>query len=347
MKAIEVVEKGKVEVREVPKPSLRDGWLLIKVKAVGINPADWKNIHWRGEPGGRAGLDFFGIVEEIGENVTRPFKKGDRVSGWIRSGDLNDPKAGSFADYCIVKEHIPFKVPDNISDEEAATLSVSISTVAQGLYKILGLPWPNKPAQTPVPILIHGGATATGIYGIQYAKASGLKVITTASPRNFELVKSLGADAAFDYKSPTSAAEIRALTENRLTLAWACAADGDELIAGALSDELPSQYASIVAIDKDRARQGNPKIEVLRSHLAYDVFGGEYLWPSGPMVPEPDIAEYVGKFLELTPGLLESGTIKPIRAIVNKGGSGLEGVVKGLDDLRINGISAAKLVYTL
>lgn len=49
--------------------------------------------------------------------------------GFTRCRDLNDPKAGAFAEYCIVQEHIPFKVPDNISDEEAATLSVSISTV--------------------------------------------------------------------------------------------------------------------------------------------------------------------------------------------------------------------------
>lgn len=175
-----------------------------------------------------------------------------------------------------------------------------------------------------------------------------MKVITTASPRNFELVKSLGADAVFDYNSPTTAADIRALTDNKLALAWACAADGEELIAGALSDEVPSKYASIVSFaDKDRVGKLNPKIEALRVHLAYDVFGGEYLWPSGPMVPEPDIAEYVGRFLELSPGLLESGTVKPIRTVVNKGGSGLEGVVKGLDELRTNGISAAKLVYTL
>ncbi|KAI1775641.1 alcohol dehydrogenase [Hypoxylon cercidicola] len=347
MKAIEVIEKGKAEIREVPKPSVRDGWLLVKVKAVGINPADWKSIDYRGVPGSRAGLDFFGVVEEVGENVSRPFKKGDRIAGWVRSSDLNEREIGSFAEYCIVKAHIPFKVPDNISDEEAATLGVSMSTVAQGLYKILGLPWPNAPTKTPIPILIHGGSTATGIYGIQYAKASGMRVITTASPRNFELVKSLGADAVFDYKSPTCAADIRALTGNRLTLAWACAADGEELIAGALSDEVPSKYVSIVGVNKDRVRELNPQIEDPRSHIAYDVFGGNYLWPSGLMVPEPGVAGYVARFLELSPGLLESGAVKPIRTIVNRGGSGLEGVLEGLDELRANGVSAAKLVYTL
>lgn len=174
-----------------------------------------------------------------------------------------------------------------------------------------------------------------------------MQVITTASPRNFEFVKSLGADAVFDYNSPTAAADIKALTGNKLTLAWACAADGDALIAGALSDEVPSKYVAIVGVDKDLVHKLNPKVEGVRSHLAYDVFGGEYLWPTGPMVPAPDVAEYVSKFLELCPGLLENGTIKPIRAVVNKGGSGLEGVIKGLDDLKNNGISAAKLVYTL
>ncbi|KAI1758999.1 hypothetical protein GGR53DRAFT_515222 [Hypoxylon sp. FL1150] len=174
-----------------------------------------------------------------------------------------------------------------------------------------------------------------------------MQVIATASPRNFELVRSLGADAVFDYHSPTAAADIKALTDNKLTLAWACAADGDALIAGALSDELPSKYVAIVAVDKDLVGKLNPKIEGVRTHLAYDVFGEEYMWPTGPMVPDPDVAEYVSKFLELSPKLLESGTVKPIRTVVNKGGSGLEGVIKGLNDLKTNGISAAKLVYTL
>ncbi|KAI0173370.1 putative alcohol dehydrogenase [Hypoxylon sp. FL1284] len=349
MRAIEAIRKGLVEIREVPRPSLRDGWLLVKVKAVAINPVDCTHIDWRAVPGSRTGLDFAGTVEELGRGVSRPFKKGDRVSGWVLAGDLNDIKAGAFADYVVVQQHIPFKVPDHISDAQAATLSVGISTVAQGLYQVLGLPWPNQPTSTPTPILIHGGSTATGMFGIQFAKASGMRVVATASPHNFELVRSLGADAVFDYRNPAAAAaEIRAATGNALALAWKCAQGGsDALVAGALSSEAPSRYASIISVDPAAVRRANPRVAPPRIHLAYDVFGVGYMWPSYFMAPEPATADYVARFLELVPELLESGAVRPIPTIVNKGGSGLEGVLRGIDDLRANGISGAKLVYTL
>lgn len=84
-------------------------------------------------------------------------------------------------------------MPDNLSFEEAATLGVGVTTVGQGLYQSLELPLPGKPSSEKTSILIYGGSTATGSLAIQYAKLSGLQVIATCSPHNFEYVKSLGA----------------------------------------------------------------------------------------------------------------------------------------------------------
>ncbi|KAI5866826.1 putative alcohol dehydrogenase [Durotheca rogersii] len=348
VKAVVRGEGGKAEIQEVPKPRLREGHVLVKVKAIGVNPADWKTIEYGlAGTGARIGLDYVGIVEEVGEGVAKPFKKGDRIAGWVHGGNRHNHDFGSFGDYLTAKAALQFKVPDSISDEEAATFGVSVTTLGQGLYKILGLPFPSEPTKTPYPILIYGGSTATGLYGIQYAKASGLTVIATASPHNFDYVKSLGADAVFDYKSPTCGADIKAFTNNKLKLAWDCTGKGVEVCAAALSDAEESKYATIISVDKDLLRQLNPKVDGPYFHLAYDAFGDGYPWWDGDVPPKPDELEFGTRFLSLTPQLLADGTIRPIRTFVNRGGSGLEGVLKGLDELRAGRVSAGKLVYTL
>ncbi len=80
-----------------------------------------------------------------------------------------------------------------MSFEEAATLGVGITTVGQGLYQSLGLPLPGQGKGDGKVLLIYGGSTATGALAIQFAKLSGLTVVTTCSPRNFDYVKKLGA----------------------------------------------------------------------------------------------------------------------------------------------------------
>lgn len=73
----------KVAIREIPKPKLRDGYVLVKVHAVGINPTDWKSID-KGfaDAGARSGCDYSGVVAEVGESLGKPFQKGDRIAGF-------------------------------------------------------------------------------------------------------------------------------------------------------------------------------------------------------------------------------------------------------------------------
>lgn len=84
-KAIVIAEKGKAEIRELPLPKLTEGHILVKVKAVGLNPTDWKAIH-SAEPdrfGSRSGCDYAGEVVEVGPGVTKDVKKGDRSAGSV------------------------------------------------------------------------------------------------------------------------------------------------------------------------------------------------------------------------------------------------------------------------
>jgi len=113
-------------------------------------------------------------------------------------------------------------VPETLFIEQAATIGIGITTVGQGLYQSLGLPLPTEPAVNLFSVLIYRGGTATGSLAIQFAKLSSLEVITTCSSLNIDLIKSLGADAAFDYKSPTVGTDIRIATNNSLAYVFDC-----------------------------------------------------------------------------------------------------------------------------
>ena len=79
-------------------------------------------------------------------------------------------------------------------------------------------------------ILIYGGATATGLFALQFARLSGCRVLSTCSPRNFQLVKALGAHEVFDYhNNEACAAAIRTATKNNLLYAFDCVSTGSSL----------------------------------------------------------------------------------------------------------------------
>lgn len=78
---------GKAEVQDVPIPQVRDGWLLVRTKAVALNPTDFKALYGplANEVGIKMGCDYAGVVEEVGTGVTK-FSKGDRVAGLVFGG---------------------------------------------------------------------------------------------------------------------------------------------------------------------------------------------------------------------------------------------------------------------
>ncbi|KAI2635420.1 GroES-like protein [Xylaria nigripes] len=349
-KAVVLVAKGKAEVRDLPMPKVSQGQMLVKVKAVGLNPTDWKSIDQVDEKrfGSRCGCDYAGEVVEAGAGIA--FKKGDRVSGVLFGANPNTPGSGAFSEHTLAGGNIALKIPGNVTDEEAATFGVSVLTVGQGFYEKLQLPLPDKPAATPFPVLIYGGSTATGIYAIKYAKLSGLTVIATSSPHNFELLKSLGADHVFNYKEPGVGAKIRALTNNKLKYAWDCTGYGGQICSEALSDNVEGgkpKYGTIIPIPREQVEKINPVIDGPHFTLGYKVMDSDTTGFPDFFKPDPVGTEFAKKFWQLTQGLLESGKLKPLRPEVNRLGRGLEGVIKGLDELRNDRVSGTKLVYTI
>jgi NADPH:quinone reductase-like Zn-dependent oxidoreductase len=187
-----------VHVETVEKPTPADDEVLVRLHAAAVNPLDWHYL--RGEPyvmrlsaglgrpkDTRLGVDYAGVVEAVGKNVTR-FKPGDEVFGG---------RGGTLAEYVVVNEsrNIVAK-PARLSFEQAGSVGVAAITALQALRDHGAV----KPGQR---VLINGASGGVGTYAVQIAKkALGAAEVTgVCSARNAELVRSLGADRVIDYKT--------------------------------------------------------------------------------------------------------------------------------------------------
>lgn len=342
MKAI-TIDGNKAKVSsDVPLPRLRPTYLLAKVEAIALNPTDWKHIHYQlAAPNGISGCDFSGTVVEVGEDVSKSIKPGDRIAATTHGANFSQPEDGCFAEYAMAKGDLVVKLPDNMSFEAAATFPLGVSTVGQGLYQqALKLSLPNNPTKEAESVLIYGGSSATGSLGIRYAKLSGYKVLTTCSPHNYAFVKSLGADAVYDYKDPSCGKSINKDTGNSLKLVWdtICTESAAEICAEAMStDALGARYGSI--LEEEFPRQDVESTFTFMYTIFNEPFtkGGEDV----PAVPED--FQFAKEFFRITENLLTNGKLKTHPEKV--GPKGLEGALQGLEDMKNGKVSANKLVY--
>lgn len=185
--------------------------------------------------------------------------------------------------------------------------------------------------------MIHGASTVVGMYSIQWAKASGFQVLATCSSRNFDLVKSLGADAVFDYKSPTCADDIQKHCEG-LNMVWDCV--GGQGIASALCKS-GGKYVMINPVEHPFAQGVSAEFV-----LGYDAWGEEYVFRGEKKPVRQDCFDFTVAFLLEAEKLFGAATIRSVNYTLNSTGGGLDGALKGLDVLRA-GVSATKLVYAL
>ena len=181
-------------LEEAPRPQVDEGEVLIRVRAAGVNPLDWKvrDGHLEGRMGHRLplipGWDVSGVVEELGPKVTS-FKIGDEVYGL-----LDFRLDGAYAEYVAAPvENLAIR-PKAIDMIKAGAVPLASLTAWQTLFDVAGL----ESGQT---VLIHAAAGGVGHLAVQFAKWKNTKVIATASAYNEDFLKDLGADELVDYNT--------------------------------------------------------------------------------------------------------------------------------------------------
>ena len=195
MKAVRIHSYGGPQVlveENAPMPKPLSEEVLIEVHAAGVNPIDWKVREGYAKGWLRhklplvLGWDVSGVIKELGSGV-KGFKKGDEVYGKLDTG-----RDGAYAEYAVTRfENIALK-PRTLDHTHAAAIPIAALTAWQSLFDLASL----SARQT---VLIHAAAGGVGHFAVQFSKWKGARVIGTASARNEEFVKKLGADIVIDY----------------------------------------------------------------------------------------------------------------------------------------------------
>jgi NADPH:quinone reductase-like Zn-dependent oxidoreductase len=196
----------------------------IKITATAVNPVDWKmrdyNAFIQKYPA-ILGSDAAGVVVAVGSDVTR-FSAGDRV---FFQGIIGNYDSSTSQQYCKMPAALVSATPDNISDLEAAGISLATMVVATAFYDKTGYgltpPWEadGATAGEGKAIVIIGGASSVGQYAIQLARISGFtRIVTNASAANHAMLEQLGAHVVLD-RHQSSADDFAAAT-NGLPLSF-------------------------------------------------------------------------------------------------------------------------------
>jgi len=193
MQAIQARDYGGPEVlilERAPHPKPDADQVLIRLKAAGVNPADWKyrsgvykqfmQLQFPWTPG----MEGSGVVEAVGENITT-LKKGDEVYGIV---------TGGYAEYALALENDVQLKPAGLTFEQAAALPVGVLTAWGAVID-------TAKVEAGQRVLVHGAAGGVGAYAVQLARWKGAHVTGTASADNLEFVRSLGTDKVIDYNA--------------------------------------------------------------------------------------------------------------------------------------------------
>ncbi|WOO80855.1 Protein TOXD [Vanrija pseudolonga] len=332
-------------VKEVPVPKLNDGDVLVKVAYVSQNPTDWKHVATRTPPDGILGCDFSGTVVAVsgGEEKHRAhLKPGTRVAGVVHGGLF--PDKGAFAEYVVTPADLVWVVPDSFSLSDASTFGIPFNTTVQALVHSQKAPWP--PAKQNEWIFIYGGSTGVGFFATQIAKLQGYKVVTVASPRNHDLVKSYGADEVFDYK------DADAVVANVLKVTGGGVSRALDTISEGNSQEITIKTFGPKGGQLNLLLPADPVAQSLRPDvnvvflLAYTLFGLEFNFGERdqtfmlPAVKED--LEFHREAVSKTAALVENFGLKAPPVTIR---GGLEDIPAGFQEMQEGKVSAKRLVY--
>ncbi|ANP72225.1 zinc-binding alcohol dehydrogenase family protein [Cryobacterium arcticum] len=336
--------RGRFEVRTSTLPTPGPGQVVVRVRAVAVNPVDAITGPFRRlvTPWVRyptvLGSDVAGEIAAVGDGTTR-FQVGDRVVGYAAGQERlrNSSEEGGFQRYVTMLERVCAELPDTVTFEQAAVLPLGLSTAAAGLYEKdqLALPLPtSSPSPRGDVVLVWGASTSVGSNAVQLARASGYTVIATAGRRNHDFVRSLGAEAVFDYRDAEVDRQIVEAIGHR-DLAGTMAIGSGALTHALRIVARTSGTKHIASAYPDPLTRSRALLARVRGIRVTSIWGGTPVQtPVGPAI-----------FRDFLPVALSSGQFRPAPdpTIV---GSGLERVPGALTALR-TGVSATKLVVTI
>lgn len=174
---------------DIPVPEIDENEVLVRIQAAGVGIHD----RWALPPNPRfpyaIGLEGAGVIEQVGGAVT-----GFEPGGRVMYSTMQQPKGGTWAEFAAVSAESLIAMPDGLGFMEAAALPVAGATALEGI-KALALD------QTDT-VFIAGASGAIGTLAIQLATMRGYRVAASASPKNHEYMRSLGAELAVDYRDP-------------------------------------------------------------------------------------------------------------------------------------------------
>jgi NADPH:quinone reductase-like Zn-dependent oxidoreductase len=307
--------------------------ILIRNHAVAINPVDisiQQRAWWPLNYPTMLGQDIAGEVAAVGPGVTR-FKVSDRVVGHAVGMTSGRNEENAFQSYTILSTNMASHIPEGMPFEKAVVLPLGLSTAACGLFQedFLNLRFPTEPKshRKGEALLVWGGASSVGSNAIQLAVAAGYEVYTTASPKNFEYVKNLGATAVFDYTSATVADDIVTALSGK-TIAGAIDCIGPPATTPTVDIVLRTSGVKFVSTVK-------PGFEAPAGVTVKSILG--------TTLKDNEVGKAI--YEDFLPKALEKGSFVPAPEPLFAG-KGLESI-QGAVDLIAKGVSAKKIVVLL
>ncbi|CAE6516367.1 unnamed protein product [Rhizoctonia solani] len=198
-------------------------------------------------------------------------------------------------------------------------------------------------------ILIYGGSTSLGLFSTQLAKLSGYKVITTTSPKNYNLLKSLGADVIVNYRDTDIVQQIQKATKNSLKYAFDTISEADtqaicvKSLASTPKAAIPGKVI-VVQFPNEDTKSLRSDV-VIQPTIIYMALGGSFEWPGISLPASPEDKAHMVSWIPKLEELVTKGQIKPNPVKVWPGG--LEAVNEGFQYMREGKVSAEKIVYNV
>lgn len=348
---------------DVPVPELKSHEVLIRSKTIAINPTDWKHCAWKlGPEGSIVGCDVAGEVVAVGSDVTG-VNVGEQYFSFISGASTETPGRGAFAEYVPLDYRYLLKVDKKLRTvasseslvpagpvttfEGAASVPVGLLTVA------ITLGYSDKLKLEPNSVgkdrfyLVWGGASAVGTNAVQLAKYLGFRVVATCSPRNTELVESLGAEKTFDYHDSDVVGQIKDYVGNKLDVAFDTISTHDTM--GMVNEILPTDHpvnmdATLGFEDKIKEKKSNVTYGVLLAYLAVDDI--KKFGINGEEIKSPPGLQQLSKELVQTINsrILSNDAVNFRHMPCKVLSDGLDSVNEGLDIVRSGKNSGVKIV---